>query len=124
LVKAAENPYITILGHMTARLLLMRKGFEVDFKRVIDACSANGVSIEVNANPRRLDMDWRHIYYAVEKNVLISINPDAHDVNEISNMYYGVCVSRKAGLTSENVLNTFSLKKIEKYFEMKKNSRP
>jgi DNA polymerase (family 10) len=124
LLKAIENPFITILGHMTARLLLMRKGFEVDYKKVIDACAANAVSIEINANPRRLDMDWKQLYYAIDKEIMISINPDAHDVSEISNMYYGVCVSRKVGLQKDQVLNTFPLVQIETYFNKKKSSRP
>lgn len=120
LLKAIENPYTTILGHLTARLLLMRPGYPVDHKKIIDACAANGVVIEINTNPRRLDIDWQWISYAVDKGVILSLNPDAHDVFEIQNMYYGVCVARKAGLSKEHVLNTYSLEEITQFFEKKK----
>jgi DNA polymerase (family 10) len=80
LIKAIENPFTTILGHMTGRQLLIRPGYPVDFKKVIDACAANNVVIELNANPYRLDMDWTQIPYALEKGVMISINPDAHSI--------------------------------------------
>ena len=69
LIKAITNPYTTILGHMTGRLLLSRKGYPVDHKQVIDACAAHHVVIELNAHPRRLDIDWQWIDYAIEKNV-------------------------------------------------------
>jgi DNA polymerase (family 10) len=80
LITAIENPYTTILGHMTGRLLLSRKGYPVDHKKIVDACAANNVVIELNAHPSRLDIDWRHIDYALEKNVMISIDPDAHSI--------------------------------------------
>lgn len=124
LIRAIENPYTTILGHMTARLLLIRRGFPVDFKKIIDACADNGVVIEINANPRRLDMDWQWYDYAMKKDVMLSINPDAHDMSEIPNMYYGVCVARKGGVTYDRVLNALSLKEIEKFFNQKKSHRP
>jgi DNA polymerase (family 10) len=97
LIKAIEDPYTTILGHMTGRQLLVRPGYPLDFKKVIDACAANGVIIEINANPYRLDMDWSHIPYALEKGVMISINPDAHSIHEIDNIRWGVSAARKAG---------------------------
>ncbi|HZW70393.1 MAG TPA: helix-hairpin-helix domain-containing protein, partial [Hanamia sp.] len=75
LLKAIENPYTTILGHMTGRLLLSRNGFPVDYKLIIDACAANNVVIEINAHPRRLDMRWQWIEYALSRNVLLSIDP-------------------------------------------------
>ncbi len=80
LLKAIENPYTIILGHMTGRLLLSRPGYPVDHKKIIEACAANHVVIELNAHPRRLDIDWRWIDYALEKGVLISIDPDAHTI--------------------------------------------
>ena len=120
LIKAIENPYTTILGHATGRLLLMRKGYPIDYKKIIDACASNGVVIEVNANPRRLDMDWKWLNYAQQKDVLISINPDAHDMNEILYMQYGVHMARKAGIAKDMVLNTFPLEKIEAFFKNKK----
>jgi DNA polymerase (family 10) len=81
ILNAINNPYTTILGHMTGRLLLSRNGYPVDHKKIIDACAENHVVIELNAHPRRLDIDWRWIDYALEKNVLISIDPDAHSIN-------------------------------------------
>ena len=80
LIKAIENPYCTILGHMTGHQLFIRPGYPVNFKKVIDACASNKVIIEINANPYRLDMDWSHIPYAIEKGVMISANPDAHSI--------------------------------------------
>lgn len=120
LVKAIENPYTTILGHPTGRLLLSRSGYPVDFKKIIDACAANSVVIEINANPLRLDLDWRWHRYALEKEVMLSINPDAHRTEGLLDMRYGVYVARKGGLTREKCLNTFSLAEITNYFASKK----
>ncbi len=113
LIKAIENPYTTILGHMTGRLLLSRKGYPVDHKKIIDACAANKVVIELNAHPNRLDIDWRHIDYALEKNVLLSIDPDAHSVKGFDDIRYGVLVAQKAMLTKERNLSSFGLKDFE-----------
>ncbi len=120
LVKAIENPYTTIIGHMTARLLLQRTGFPVDHKLIIDACLANHVVIEINADPRRLDMDWHWYSYAMDKGILFSINPDAHETTTMYNMHFGVYVARKGGITHDRVLNTFGLAEIEDYFTKKK----
>jgi len=119
-VKAIENPYTTILGHPTGRLLLSRKGYELDFTKVIDACGANNVVIEVNANPLRLDLDWRWHQYALDKGVKLSINPDAHRNEGFLDMHYGVLAARKGGLNKEMYLNAFSLQKIKEVFESKK----
>ena len=86
LIKAIENPYTTILGHPTGRLLLSREGYPIDYKKVIDACAANKVVIEINANPLRLDLDWRWHQYALEKGVYLSINPDAHRTSGFHDM--------------------------------------
>jgi len=120
LIKAVENPYTTILGHPTGRLLLSRKGYEFDYQKVIDACAANNVVIEINANPLRLDLDWRWHQYALDKGVKLSINPDAHRIEGFSDMHYGVLAARKGGLYKEMCLNAFSLEKIKKEFESKK----
>ncbi|MFA4978002.1 MAG: helix-hairpin-helix domain-containing protein [Sphingobacterium sp.] len=120
LIKAIENPYTTILGHPTGRLLLSRAGYPLDFKRVIDACAANGVVIEINANPLRLDLDWRWHRYAVEKGVLLSINPDAHRTEGLHDMQYGVLVAQKGGLQASNCLNAYALDAITTYFNKKK----
>ena len=115
LIRAIENPYTTILGHMTGRQLLIRPGYPVDFEKVIDACAANGVIIEINANPYRLDMDWSHIPYAIKKGVMISINPDSHSIGEIENIRWGVSAARKGGLTKDMTWNAMSLSKVENW---------
>ena len=94
---AIENPYTRILGHPPGRLLLSREGYPIDHKKVIDACAENGGAIELNANPYRLDLDWTWIPYALEKGVLISINPDAHSKEGIHDMHFGVLSARKGG---------------------------
>ena len=120
LIRAIENPYTTILGHPTGRLLLSRAGYPLDFKKIIDACAANKVVIEINANPLRLDLDWRWHRYALEKGVLLSINPDAHRTEGLTDMQYGVYVARKGGLSPEKCLNAFTLEQITDYFTAKK----
>ena len=119
LIKAIENPYTTILGHPTGRLLLSRKGYPIDYKKVIDACAVNKVIIEINANPLRLDLDWRWHQYALEKGVWLSINPDAHRNDGFLDMHYGVAVARKGGLTKEMCLNALSLQDITQVFNHK-----
>ncbi len=109
LIKAIENPFTSILGHPTGRLLLARAGYPINHKKVIDACAANKVSIELNAHPYRLDIDWRWIPYCIEKGVKISINPDAHHKEGFHDMYYGVCAARKGFLDKNNCLNALSL---------------
>lgn len=121
LVKAVSNPYTTILGHPTGRLLLARKGYPINHREVIDACAHFGVVIELNAHPFRLDIDWRWIRYAVEKNVMISLNPDAHEVAGISDMHYGVCAARKGMLTREMTFNAKSFQEVSDHFLIRKN---
>lgn len=121
LIKAIENPYTTILGHPTGRLLLSRKGYGLDYKKVIDACAANNVVIEINANPVRLDLDWRWHQYALGKGVMLSINPDAHRNSGFRDMEYGIHIARKGGLSKENCLNTLSLADIKTVFEKKRS---
>lgn len=120
LIKAIENPFTTILGHPTGRLLLSRSAYPIDHAKVIDACAANGVVIEINANPLRLDLDWRWHQYALEKGVLLSINPDAHRTEGFLDMHYGVLVARKGGLSAKECLNAMSLADIEAFFKKRK----
>lgn len=120
LITAIENPYTSILGHMTGRLLLSRNGYPVDHKKIIEACAANHVVIEINAHPRRLDMDWKYIDYAIEKGVLLSIDPDAHALSGFDDVKYGALAAQKGGLTKENNLSSFSLKEFEKWLNRKK----
>ena len=122
LIKAIENPYTTILGHATGRLLLRREGYPIDHIKVIDACAANNVIIELNANPWRLDMEWKWLRYALEKNVMISINPDAHEMQGYHDMHYGIYVARKAGLTKSMCFNALSLAEIENFLSKKRKS--
>ncbi len=123
LIRAIENPYTTILGHPTSRLLLSRAGYPLDFKKVIDACAANQVVIEINSNPLRLDLDWRWQQYALEKGVLLSINPDAHRTEGLMDMQYGVYVARKGGLSAERCLNAFTTEEITTFFQKRKTAR-
>ena len=120
LLAAVHNPYTTILGHMTGRLILEREGYPVDHKAIIDACAERGVVIEINASPYRLDIDWRWVNYAIEKGVMLSINPDAHKMEGYQDMYYGLLAGRKGGLTKEMCLNTMSLDEITRFFDSKK----
>lgn len=108
LIAAIENPYTTILGHPTGRLLLSRKGYPIDHRRVIDSCAANRVAIEINANPHRLDLDWQWIPYALEKGVKLCINPDAHSKAGIRDIRFGVLAARKGGLSAADCLNTLN----------------
>lgn len=113
LIRAIENPYTRILGHMTGRLLLSRNGYPVNHEKIIDACAANKVVIEINAHPRRLDMDWRWIQKAMDKGVLLSINPDAHFIEGYKDVKYGVLAAQKGGLTKDRNLSSFGLKEFE-----------
>ena len=120
LIKAIEHPSTKILGHPTGRLLLARAGYPVNMPEVIEACAYFNVVIELNANPNRLDLDWTWIQYAVEKGVKISINPDAHYKEAISDMKYGILAAQKASLQKEMCLNSLNLKEISAHFSIKK----
>ena len=120
LLKAISNPYSTILGHLTGRLLTRRKGYPVDHKAIIDACAVHNVVIEINANPRRLDMDWRWVDYALGKNILLSINPDAHTIDEFANIKYGILVGQKGGLTPDKNLSSFSKNNFDAFLQKKR----
>lgn len=121
LLTAIENPYTTILGHPTGRLLLRREGYPIDHKAVIDHCAKHKVVIEINANPWRLDLDWRWVHYAIEKGVMLSINPDAHEKAGYHDMQYGLLTGRKGGLTAEMTFNALPLSKIEEHFASRKS---
>lgn len=109
IIRAVENPHLDILGHPTGRLLLRREGYPVNFERVIAACGKHDVAIELNANPRRLDIDWRWVRDATDAGVLIAINPDAHSVEELQYVRWGIEVARKGWLRADQCLNTKSL---------------
>lgn len=114
LIKALKNRYVTTLGHPTGRLLLGREGYPVNMAEVINAASDYGKALEINAHPQRLDLDWRLVKYARDKKVLIFINPDAHTVDGLDDVRYGVNIARKGWLEARHVVNAMSTKSIEK----------
>ncbi|MDD5434747.1 MAG: DNA polymerase III, partial [Nitrospira sp.] len=109
IINAISNPYTTMLGHPTGRLLLSREGYRVDMIKIIDAAAEKGIIIELNSHPYRLDLDWRFCRYAKEQGVKISINSDAHHLGDLSNIHYGTGIARKGWLSPVNVINTLSL---------------
>jgi DNA polymerase (family 10) len=111
-VRALANPFVTMLGHPTGRLLLSREGYRIDMKRVIEAAQEHGKAIEINANPHRLDLDWRLCRDAKAQGVKVSINPDAHDAEGLEDVPFGVNVARKGGLTASDVVNTLGPEEI------------
>lgn len=120
LLTAIQNPYTTILGHPTGRLLLSREGYPVDYRLLIDACVAYNVVIEINAHPRRLDLDWSWLPYAMEKGAMVSIDPDAHSMDGIDLVKYGVLASQKGGLTKERNLSSMGLMEFEAFLANRK----
>ncbi len=119
IIKAVENPNTDVLGHATGRLLLERNGYEINIKKVIDACAQNSVAIEINANPHRLDLDWRNIFYAREKGCMFAVNPDAHTTFGIEDLKYGIGIARKGGLSSGEIINCMDLKNFIIYLNRK-----
>jgi DNA polymerase (family X) len=120
LLNAINNPYTTILGHMTGRLLLSRNGYPINHEAIIDACVANNVVIELNAHPRRLDIDWSWIDIAIDKGAIISIDPDAHTIDGFNDVTYGVLAAQKAGVTKQHNLSSFSLAAFEIFLQERK----
>jgi DNA polymerase (family 10) len=123
LLTAIQNPYTTILGHMTGRLLLSRPGYPVDHKTIIDACADHSVAIEINAHPRRLDIDWTWIQYAMQKGVPLSIDPDAHSIEGFHDCRFGVIAAQKAGLSAAQNLSSLTLNEFEAYLQKVKQRR-
>jgi len=119
LLAAIANPYTTMLGHPTGRLLLAREGYPIDHKAIIDACAKYKVAIEINANPLRLDLDHTWIEYALEQGVLLSVNPDAHSTGGIHDIHFGVLAARKGGLSAEQCVCCFDLEKFESFLQPK-----
>ena len=120
LIRAMENPHVTMLGHMTGRLLLKRESYAVNTPAVLDAAAETGTFIELNADPHRLDMDWRWWRLAKEKGVKCVINPDAHSTEGLQNLYFGIGAARKGWLTKSDVVNCLPLKKVIPVLEAKK----
>ncbi len=115
LVRAVSDEHTTMLGHPTGRLLLEREGFDVDMERVIEAAAEHDTVIEINANPRRLDLDWRQAPKAREHGVLTSINPDAHSTSGLDHMRWGAGIARKGWWTSDEVINTWPVTRVEEF---------
>jgi len=116
IIRAIEHPRTTMIGHLTGRILLRREGYRVNAAKIIDAAIARGVVIELNANPSRLDMEWRLWRKTADRGLLCAINPDAHDTAALAFVRAGVNSARKAWLVKEQVLNTRSLDEVKKYF--------
>jgi len=115
ILHALDNPRVTFLGHLTGRLLLAREGYTMDFDRVFEKAGQRGVMIEINGNPRRLDIDWRLIKRALDRGVRFSIHPDAHSINEYNALVTGTWVARKAGLSAKEIFNTKPVDEVEEF---------
>ena len=120
IIRAVSNPYTTILGHITGRLLLRRPGYEVDIEPVLAACAEHGVAVEINSNPNRMELDWRWHRRALELGCLLSINPDAHSIRELDLMRWGVALARKGGVPKERVLNAMSLAQLRQHLKRRR----
>ena len=123
MVKAIENPFTTMIGHPTGRILETREGYPVDVHALIDAAVANDVMLEINAHPSRLDLDWRVMRGARDKGMMTAINPDAHSTKGLAHIKWGVGVARKAWLRKSDVLNTRSTEEVADYFSTRKQNR-
>jgi len=119
MIKAIENPYTDILAHPTGRILLKRDPYPVDIKKVIDACAANEVALEINSNPKRLDTDWRFLFYAREKGVRFAINADAHATDQIAFVKFGTMIAKKSGITAEEVINCYDFNQFKTFASRK-----
>jgi DNA polymerase (family 10) len=123
IIRALENPCTLMLGHVTGRLLLRREGYRVDVAKAIDAALANGVIIELNAHPSRLDLDWRHWRKAADRGLVCAINPDAHDTAGLMHVRAGVNVARKGGLTKEQVFTTWPIDRVRQHLQERAGRR-
>jgi DNA polymerase (family 10) len=125
ILRALESPFVTFLGHLTGRLLLSRDGYTMDFDRVFEKAAQRGVMIEINGNPRRLDIDWRLVGRAVDRGVRFSINPDAHSISEYAALVSGTWAARKGGLSPKEIFNTQSTEDVAAYLAARKKvARP
>jgi DNA polymerase (family 10) len=120
MIRAVSNPYTTILGHMTGRQLLRSPGYDIDIEKVLAACAEQGVAVEINANPWRLDLDWRWHETALKLGCLMSINPDAHSTRELDLTHWGVEMARKGGVPKDGVLNCLGKDELASYLEKRR----
>lgn len=123
MVRALHDPHVTFLGHLTGRKLLAREGYDLDFDAVYEAAAKNGVIIEINGNPNRLDIDWRRMQRAASFGCIFSIHPDAHSIDEYRHLVTGVWHARKGGIEPEQVFNTWPLEEVEKHFDKRRKLR-
>jgi len=123
MLRAISNPYVDIIGHPTGRILLGREGYTLDVEAMIDAAAEHGVCIEINAHPSRLDLDWRYLHRARDKGIKIPIDPDAHVIDGLDDMRYGVGIARKGWLRASDVLNTMPTDAILGFFRERRNKR-
>ncbi len=119
IINAIENSATDVLGHPTGRLLLSRQPYKINIKKIIEACTANDVTIEINASPHRLDLDWRNYYFAREIGCRFAINPDAHSTAGIHDVEYGIRIARKGGIQMKEVINYLSLTDFKNYLNRK-----
>ena len=115
--RALKNPHVTMLGHPTGRLLLAREPYKVNMEKVIDVAGEEGKMIEINANPFRLDLDWRWGKLARSKGIKTAINPDAHSIEGLKDYRYGIGIARKGGFVREDVLNSYTMSEVEEFFK-------
>jgi len=123
MLKALDNPHVTFLGHLTGRKLLARDGYTIDYEKIFEKAAARGVMIEINGNPNRLDIDWRHVRRALDLGVAFSINPDAHSVHEYAALISGTWVARKAGLSAKEIFNTKPVEEVAEYLDARRPNR-
>jgi DNA polymerase (family 10) len=117
ILRALDDPHVTFIGHLTGRKLLAREGYSVEYDRIFEKAGERGVMIEINGNPNRLDVDWRHIQRALDRGVVLCINPDAHSINEYNAMITGTWVARKAGLTAKEIFNAKPVEEVEEWLK-------
>ena len=121
MLRAISNPYVDIIGHPTGRILLGREGYTLDVDAVIDAAAEHGVCIEINAHPSRLDLDWRYLHRARDKGIKIPIDPDAHVIDGLDDMRFGIGIARKGWLRASDVLNTMTTSALFDFFKNRRS---
>jgi DNA polymerase (family 10) len=120
ILNAMDDPHVTFIGHLTGRKLLAREGYSVEYDRIFEKAGERGVMIEINGNPNRLDLDWRHIQRALDRGVTFSINPDAHSIGEYNAVITGTWVARKGGLSAKHIFNTKDVDEVAEFFAQRR----
>lgn len=123
IIRAMENPHVTMLGHVTGRLLLRREAYAVNHEKIIDCAAETGTVIELNCSSKRMDMDWRWWRRARDRGVQCAINPDAHHVTQLQQLHFGVRIARKGWLRRQDVVNTLPLDEVLAWLEKPKERR-